>query len=152
MQVYLQYGEYRRESRGKNIDKTEGLGDCEIKKQRKNFNILKSNEERREERKQHKWSQVQRKLQLHAEIQLQQKIGVLGIFPVFCSKIFLIFVIQLFKVRQHPQVIRHLTDSLRRSLYSLYFAVQYGEELEMTQHRAQNLFCHLALQVFSQFT
>ena len=37
------------ESREKNTDKTEGLGDCEIKKQRKNFNILKSNEERREE-------------------------------------------------------------------------------------------------------
>lgn len=46
----------------KNTDKTEGLGDCDIKKQRKNFNILKSNEERREEGKQHKWSQVQRKL------------------------------------------------------------------------------------------
>ena len=50
------------ESREINTDKTEGLGDCEIKTKRKNFNILKSNEERREEGKQHNWSQVQRKL------------------------------------------------------------------------------------------
>ena len=50
----------------KSTDQIEGIRDCEINRLRKIFKILKSNEERREDGKQDKWSKVQRKLQLHA--------------------------------------------------------------------------------------
>lgn len=136
-------GNTEEKARRKRIDQIEGIGDCEINRPRKMFKILKSNEERREEGKQDKWSKVQRKLQLHVywDSTLTENwcfLEFLVSFPVLCSKI---------PSSSSPNSPRsgniHKESGIWLEVWGAVctrctFAVQYREEIEMTQHRTQN--------------